>query len=454
MLHRPTPVFDRLLEQISALPVIDCHEHAFAGMFGPDGYERLPSPAEPITALTNGYVLSDFYSAGADYAACDLLQDSAVPTERKWPIFAALWPKVEHTAYGRVTKQVLRDHYGEPELSLDALHRVGEQLGQSKPAFHAETFDRANIRLALTDVLGWRPELMSRYLSGSLNLPPHMRLMFPLRLFHVIQSDEANADDLDGIQKIGGWVDRHVTSLDEFLEAVFIVLRKGKERGAVGLKDQSAYSRSLSYDVVTRCDAERLFNRLLADPRNVLGWPEAKPLDDFLFHQYMRFARELDLPVQLHTGHMAGIWNRVDKANAGLLTQVLELHQGVRFDLFHGNWPEMGPLLFLGKNYPNVALDLCWLQIIDPLYAEELLRRAVVTIPHTKIHGFGGDYVDAPEYSAAHLAIAREVIASALADLVERGWLDEAQAVSIAADWLFNNPNRFFRLGLTIGDRR
>jgi uncharacterized protein len=450
MLHQPTPIFDRLLAQIADLPVIDCHEHAFAELFGPDGYARLPSPAEPIAALTNGYILGDFYNTGADHATCDLLQDSSVPTERKWPIFEALWPKVEHTAYGRVTKLVLRDHYGEPELSSDALHRVGEQLGPRDPAYHAQIFGQANIRMALTDVLGWRPELMSRYLSGNLNLPPHMRLMFPLRLFHVIQSDEANAHDLDGVQKIGGWADRHVTSLDEFMEAVFIVLRKGKERGAVGLKDQSAYSRSLSYDVVPRCDAERLFNRLLVDPRNALGWPEAKPLDDFLFHQYMRFARELNLPVQLHTGHMAGIWNRVDKADAGLLTQVLELHQGVRFDLFHGNWPEMGPLLFLGKNYPNVALDLCWLQIIDPLYAAELLRRAVVTIPHSKIHGFGGDYVDAPEYSAAHLTIAREVIASALADLVERSWLEEEQAVGVAADWLFNNPNRFFRLGLTL----
>jgi hypothetical protein len=453
MLHRSTPVFDRLLERISTLPVIDCHEHARADNFGATGYEHVPSPLEPIAALTNGYILGDFYNAGADNATCDLLQDPSVPTERKWPIFEALWPKVEHTAYGRVTRLVLRDHYGERELSLAALLRIGEHLGQRDPAFLEQVFDRANIRVALTDVLSWRPDLMQRYLSGALNLPPRMRLMFPLRLFHVIQSGEPNVHDFDGIQTIGGWADRHVTSLDEFLEAVFIVLRIGKERGAVGLKDQSAYSRSLSYDVVPRGDAERLFNRLLADPRNALGWPEAKPLDDFLFHQYMRFARELDLPVQLHTGHMAGIWNRVDKADAGLLTQVLELHQGVRFDLFHGNWPEMGPLLFLGKNYPNVALDCCWLQIIDPLYAEELLRRAVVTIPHTKIHGFGGDYVDAPEYSVAHLTVAREVIAAALADLVERGWLDEAQAVGIAADWLFNNPNRFFRLGLAMDSR-
>jgi len=162
----------------------------------------------------------------------------------------------------------------------------------------------------------------------------------------------------------------------------------------------------------------------------------------------MRFARELNLPVQIHTGHLAGIRNRVQKANAAHLASVLELHRQVRFDLFHGNWPYMGDLLFLGKNYPNVILDLCWLPIIDPLYAQELLKRAVVTVPHVKIHGFGGDYACVPQLVTAHLIIAREVIAAALADLVESGWLEEAQAIRLAADWLFNNPNSFYDLGL------
>jgi predicted TIM-barrel fold metal-dependent hydrolase len=161
----------------------------------------------------------------------------------------------------------------------------------------------------------------------------------------------------------------------------------------------------------------------------------------------MRFARELKLPVQLHTGHMAGIRNRVDKTNAAYLAQVLELHQEVRFDLFHGNWPYLGDLLFLGKNYPNVALDCCWLHIVDPAYAIELLERAVLSMPHSKIHGFGGDYGDAPEFAAAHLQIARQNIAAALTNLVEGGWLEEEQALSLAKDWLFNNPNRFFNLG-------
>jgi hypothetical protein len=39
-------------------------------------------------------------------------------------------------------------------------------------------------------------------------------------------------------------------------------------------------------------------------------------------------------------------------------------------------------------------------------------------------------------------------VAGTLARLVERGWLEEEQALSLAADWLYNNPNRFFGLGL------
>ena len=221
--------------------------------------------------------------------------------------------------------------------------------------------------------------------------------------------------------------------------------------GMVALKDQTAYRREISYDLPPRADAERLFNRLLIEPRCPLGYPESKPLDDYLFHQFMRFAGELNVPVQIHTGHMAGFYNRVDKANAVHLAPLLELYPHVRFDLFHGNWPYMDDLLFLAKNYANVTIDLCWLPAIDPLYCVELIKRFAMTVPHTKLHGFGGDYRDAPEYSVAHLTLARECIAAALTDLVEMGWLAEGEVPGLARGWLFDNPNRFFRLGLEAG---
>jgi predicted TIM-barrel fold metal-dependent hydrolase len=369
------------------------------------------------------------------------LQDQDVPTDEKWPLFESLWRAMEHTAYARVTKLVLKNVYGEDALTREALDRVAGKLADQDEESYFRAIDEAGIEAMLVDVLGWLPEGLGSYLDDSKSFPEKWNPLISLPGLH------PTTLTWETINEVSSLADQHVTSLDEFLEAVFEVFKRCIERGVVGIKDQSAYSRIVSYDLVSRSEAEKQFNLVLSDLRNSLGWPDGKPLNDYLFHQYMRFARELELPVQLHTGHMAGIRNRVTKTNAAHLASVFELHRQVHFDLFHGNWPYLGDLLFLGKNYPNVALDCCWLHIIDPDYASELLERAVLTLPHAKVHGFGGDYGDVPEYVAGHLAIARENIAGTLARLVERGWLSEAEALSLAADWLFNNPNRFFKLG-------
>jgi len=416
--------------------VIDCHEH----MFGPEGR---PPYKEPIAALIQGYVQNDLQSAafGLPQREFQKLVDPEISTDEKWPTFEKLWRATEHTAYARITKQVLQHTYGEHEMSRQALERVAEKLASMDEAAYFRILDEANIQAMIVDVIGWLPQGLESFLDGRKTFPEKWRLMISLPAFHPTKMS------WQLIQWAGSLVDRHITSLEEYLEAVFLTFQRLIARGVIGIKDQSAYERIISFDLVPQAEAEKQFNQLLSDPRDELGWPECKPLNDFLFHQYMRFARELKLPVQLHTGHMAGIYNRVDKTNAVYLAPVFELHQDVHFDLFHGNWPYMGDLLFLGKNFPNVSLDLCWLHIIDPIYAIELMERAVQTMPHTKLHGFGGDYGDTPEYSAAHLRIARQNIAAALTHLVESGWLNEDQALTIARDWLFNNPNRFFNLG-------
>jgi len=436
MLFSHSPLFDRLYEQIEAMPVIDCHEH----LTGP---EERPPYKEPIACLIRGYVFSDLQSAAFGVPDRDLLrlQDDKASTDEKWPLFERLWRATEHTAYARVTKLVLNNVYGEEELTREALNRIAEKLADQDEAAYFRAIDQAGIRAMLVDVLGGLPKGLGSFLDGTKTFPEKWRPLISLPGLH------PTTLTWETVYNVGQWADRYITSLDEYLEAVHAVFERCIQRGVVGIKDQAAYSRIISYDLASKAEAETLFNRVLADPRNSLGWPEGKPLNDYLFHQYMRFARDLDLPVQLHTGHMAGIRNRVDKTNAAYLGTVLELHRDVHFDLFHGNWPYLGDLLFLGKNYPNVALDLCWLHIIDPDYASELLERAVLTLPHTKVHGFGGDYGDVPEYVAGHLQIARENIAGTLARLVERGWLEEREALSLAADWLFNNPNRFFKLG-------
>jgi len=427
-------IYTRLRAAIDPLPVIDCHEHTV----GPQG---APENREPLACLLAGYVQSDLaavtypgWPAGDFWA---ILDDQDIPTERKWPLFEPIWRQTEHTAYARVTKRVLQEVYGEPELTLPALQRIRERLLDLRdPAVYTSVLDRAHIRCRIVDI--W-PD-MKAVLSGKQQIYERDRLMISLPGFHGIRSWQ-NVWDLTQV------IDQSVTSLDGFLAACREIFARLKARGALGMKDQSAYGRTLAYSNPSRAEAEPLFNRIMADPRSALGWPEAKPLSDFLFHRFMEMARELDLPVQIHTGHMAGVRNEITKTNAVQLTPVLELHRDVRFDLFHGNWPYLGEYLFLGKNYPNVHLDLCWLHIIDPVYAKNLLSEGLTAVPHGKFHAFGGDYGDNILHAAAHLAIARDVVAAALAEQVEYRWIGEGEALQIAADWLFNNPNEFFKLG-------
>jgi len=274
-------------------------------------------------------------------------------------------------------------------------------------------------------------------------MPPRSRLAIPLPGFHGIVNYEQ-------VQANAGIIGRTVTCLDEYVETCREIFTRLKAAGAAAFKDQSAYSRTLLYTNPTRAQAEEAFNWMMEDPRRSLSYPDGnRPLGDFLFHEFMRCARDLDLPVQIHTGHMAGIRNEITKTNAVHLTRLVELHRETRFDLFHANWPYAGELLFLAKNYPNVAVDFCWAHIIDPLYSQNMLRQAVSSVPHGKIHGFGSDLSGETTAAAwAHASIARDNIAAALADLVEIDYLGYEDAQEIAFAWLFKNPNAFFKLGL------
>ncbi|MHB1357813.1 MAG: amidohydrolase family protein, partial [Anaerolineae bacterium] len=278
-------------------------------------------------------------------------------------------------------------------------------------------------------------------LDGSYKLSPRGRLIISLPGYHAIR-------DYTAVQQLMSPLHLVVTTLDEYVDGCRRIFEGCKRFGVVSFKDQSAYTRTLVYSNPTRAEAESVFNWFMADPRRSASYPDGcKPLDDYLFHCFMRMARDLDLPVQIHTGHMAGIRNDIAKTNAIGLTSLLELHRETRFDLFHANWPYAEELLYLGKNYPNVTLDFCWANIIDPIYCQNLFKQILSSVAHGKVHGYGSDYFGLAERAWAHADIARDNIAIALADMVEMEYMDLDEAKDVAYGWLFGNANAFFRLG-------
>jgi hypothetical protein len=426
----PVRSYPALREYIETLPIVDCHDHT---------RDTITSPTDAIKSIFGGYVQSDLHAACSD-REIGRIYDETLPLAERWPLLERAWARTRFTGYSEVSWRVLREFYGEPALTLPALQRIQEKLvDYSDPAALEAVLEKAHIVARIED--NW-PDLKA-FLAGRVRMPPRSRLAIPLPGFHGV----VNYGD---VQAYAGILDRTVTSLDEYLQTCRDIFAGLKASGAVAFKDQSAYSRIIRYSNPTRAQAEEAFNWMMEDPRRSLSYPDGnRPLGDFLFHEFMRCARDLDLPVQIHTGHMAGIRNEITKTNAAHLTSLIELHRETRFDLFHANWPYGGELLFLAKNYPNVALDFCWAHIIDPLYSQSLLRQAVSSVPHGKIHGFGsdlsGETVDA---AWAHASIARDNIAMALADLVEIDYLCFEDAQEIAFAWLFENPNTFFKLGL------
>ena len=427
--------YDKLHEYIETVPLVDCHDHtAICG----------PKYTDPISVVASGYFVSDLQSASSD-SDIAIMQNSNLSLEQRWPVLEKAWKRTCHTGYAQVTKRVLKKFYNEDELTLDALKRMKSKLLNLEDE---DTFDnilgQANIAVRLENISHHEDFAASikAILDGSGKLSPRGRLVIPLPAFHRVL-------DYASVQNFAATVDKTITSLDEYLNVCREIFEGYKRFGAVAFKDQSAYTRSLEYGNPTRAEAEKVFNWFMNDPRRSVSYPDGvKDLDDYLFHEFMRMARDMDLPVQIHTGHMAGIRNDIVKTNAVGLRSVIELHPDVRFDIFHANWPYSGELLFMGKNYPNVTIDFCWANIIDPIYCQNMFKQALSSVPHGKIHGYGSDFCGQADRAWAHASIARDNIAIALSDMVEMEYLSIDEAKQVGYDWVFGNANKFFRLNL------
>jgi hypothetical protein len=425
--------FDELRACVETLPVIDCHDHAGLRAKVDDVLDHVAS----------GYFWTDLVAASSE-AEVATVRDKSLSLEKRWPVFERIFKRARFTGYAKAELAALERFFGESSITLESVRRMQKRIPDfSDPKVYDAVYEDARIVARIADC---HPPLKD-VVAGACKLLPGQRVAASLPSLHYLttRSDVAPVEEALGVT---------VTSLDEYVGACRKLLLAYKKAGAVTLKDQSAYLRSLSYGNPVRSDAERVFNRILADPRYRAEYdPYDNPLSDYLMHEFMRIARDLDLPVQIHTGHMANLRNDVAKANAAGLRTLLEMHREVRFDLFHANWPYSGDLLYLAKNYPNVAVDLCWVHIIDPLYAKEFLMQAVSSVPHGKIHGFGSDVGGGePDVAWSHCRMAKDNIAAALADLVDMDCIGIDDAKEIATDWLFTNPNEFFRLGLRFED--
>ena len=151
--------------------------------------------------------------------------------------------------------------------------------------------------------------------------------------------------DAGPIQELETFTGRAIYTLDDLVAALNAAIDRVRDRGHLAaIKIGMAYGRDLMVADPTRYEAERAFNairsRKLAyggrqQNNGAVDAAEGRPLGDYMFHAMMQRAHADDLPVQIHTGYLAGMRGALAGTRAMNLLPVIEKYRTVRFDLFH-----------------------------------------------------------------------------------------------------------------------
>jgi hypothetical protein len=425
-----------LHQQAERVKVFDTHEHIWH-------QDRRQKEDPDLFLLFSHYTSDDLISAGIPAAAwksTNGLQNHAVPLEERWKLFAPYWRFTRSTGYGRCMLIAARDLFGVDDINDQTFRTLSERITKANrdPGWYNTVLKvKGGIATSLLDDL-------TSFKGEPLDFDPRFFRIIT-RMDYLVMANPAWATT---IEKSTGISISNLADLEKALgRAVDNAVQQASHispDGLAGIKCGLAYGRSLSFDNVSRPDAERAFEAIFSN--SDLG-PQAQPtqkaLQDYMMHRLVEQCAEHHLPMQIHTGMEAGNQNHVARTNPALLSDLLHRYPQVRFDIFHGGYPFLGEQATICKNNPNCYADLCWLHIISPSMTMHHLHQLIDTVPGNKILGFGGDFFHV-EGAYAHCRMARAITADVLADKVEAGSLTEDNAAFLLERILYANGEELF----------
>ena len=396
-----------LRERMEHIPVIDAHEHLRpeSGHLQTDyNFFHLLVP----------YVVYDLYSAGmpAELAFHGPSTDEEI--ERYWKTIAPLWKYVRHGSYLRPTRLALREFWGIDDITDQNYKEIGEMLNATRSPGHYRRVlvDKCNIKYVLNQI--HEISFPEPFMKGGLVLDSYLR---PGRIASFIENSEQEP------------------SLEDYCLHVRDEITKAKQAGAVQVKFDISHTFCFALDPD---EAKREFEQLRKQP----DLDSAPALASYISDKVLSYLPELDMVAAVHTG----VWHDIRIENPEHLFPVVAKHPDVAFDIYHMGIPYVHECGFLGKNYHNAYLNLCWSHIIAPEMVIRALEEWLDFVPTNKVFGFGGDFLYNPEQTWGHLQIAKDNLSEVFARKIVKGHLDIDAAEEILRLWLYENPARVYGL--------
>jgi len=392
------------------MEIVDAHEHL------PPEEHRTNAKVDVLTLFAH-YTRTDLITAGMAPDDYNRMSDVNVPLEERWKSFKPFLEQIRYGSYARPAFIAAKEFYGQDDINDDTYQIISERMqAENNPGiYHRILRNKCNIRVALTQ-------------AGRTDFD--LDLLVPL----MPMDTYGRIGNKEDVEKKAEGLGMQISNLDDYIALAKKGVEKWISEGAVGLKMSSRINAPPD-----RQAAEDTFKKVMSGEST-----DMNALNNFMMHQMLDIAAELDIVVAVHTG----MWGDFRTLDPKLMIPVFPQHPNTRFDVYHMGMPWVRETGVIGKNNPNVWLNICWCHIISPKMTCSALDEYIDLVPMNKIIGFGGDYGRPVEKVYGHLVMAREDIAIVLGERVDRGLMSLEQAVEIARKWLIDNAKELYRLDI------
>lgn len=429
-----TSIHEQLKDYIDTIKIINTHEHQ---RWYPqyDGHD-----INFYTLLNHSYLQADLVSAGAPRFDTEALNSGDL--DSLWETYGRALDFSRSTSYYSHFLKGFKILYGydEPFFTKEGIRALSEKITanyKNREDWYAEAFEKAGFETMFVDQY-WAPfntELDTKYFTLVFNINNLVSATTQRTMKY--RDDAPSSVNLYRMADHEGF---SINSLEDYLAFVDRLFQKFLDHAAVCLKNSMAYGRTLYYEDVSYERAKELFSR----DSSSLSPEEKKSLEDFMFHWICEKSIELDLPIQIHTGYLAGNGNNLENGRPVKLNNLFLKYRKARFSLFHGGYPWTGEFAALGKMFPNVYLDLVWLPQISREAAVRGLDEMLDCVPYNKFF-WGGD-CHFIEESTGSLEFGKSVVAEVLTKRIKRDLLTDDVAKDIARKIFRDNAIQFFNL--------
>ncbi len=423
-------LYNEILEQINEIEIIDTHEHIMSQ--DEVNHESL----NLFKVFENSYARLDYNSAGMPQE----IWEKGEPKEI-WAVFKDFQKKVNLTTLTRNIIRSLQDLYGlEGEFVTEdnwiELSEKVKKAYKNKNWYQYVLNERSKFKISFLDSF-WGVEKFNY--NSKLFIPILRTNPFILGRKYISPYAKGKYEHTT-IEKISNAWDISLDNFESYQSIIDIGIQKYKTMGAPAIKIATAYLRSLYFEKVSRDEAALIYAK---DPEEITA-NEQKKLQDYMTHYIIQKATKENMAVQIHTGTFARNENIISNGNPERLNNLFLEYPDTKFVLFHFSYPYTSQVFSLAKIFPNIVLDFCWVPMLSFNIAKRALNEFFDLIPYNKLMWGGDSYRVEEAYAGSRLA--REVIASVLAERVEKKNINRERALEIAHAILHDNALHFYNL--------